>query len=123
MNNGNWAAIIGTTKWIGGTSGSGQPITSGEWAHIAVIRENGTSTFYLNGEAKPGTQTDSFISTTSIHLGITGQDGASRFDGDIDQIRVFTFDPGTVDPVRALLINQVNEPPDSPPLGTIILVK
>jgi len=120
MSSGNWAATIGASTWVGGTSGSGQPITSGEWTHIAVIRENGTSTFYFNGEPKAGTPTTAFVSGTDIHLGITGQDGASRFDGDIDQVRVFTFVPGTVDPVRALLINHVNEPPD---MGTMIAIK
>jgi len=111
VTNGNWSASI-AGNWIGGENGAGQAITAGEWTHLAVIRENGMSKLYLNGAPRPGTQTTPFQHNSAVHLGIAPF-ATSFFEGDIDQLRVFTFDPETVDPRHALSINHVLDPPPS----------
>ncbi|MBT3194431.1 MAG: LamG domain-containing protein [Verrucomicrobia bacterium] len=115
--NGNWGASI-DGSWIGGEEGAGQPIVSGKWTHIAVITEKGRSTFYLNGVARSGGKDLMFDHNPSPHIGVA-PNATAYFDGDIDQLRVFTFDPDTVKAKRALSINNVLEPP---PRGSVFCV-
>jgi len=105
--NGNWGATIGS-NWVGGSSGAGQAIVSGQWTHLAVIRDSGTSTFYIDGVAQSGTQTAlPNHGSSQGHIGV--QSGGGRwYLGDMDDMRMFTFDPSTDDAVGAL--NLIPEP-------------
>ncbi|GAA5121757.1 LamG domain-containing protein [Luteolibacter yonseiensis] len=111
VENGYFAASYKGVGWIGDdpTDGGtvGQAITENEWTHLAVVRSKGVSTFYINGLAQGGTSTATPVHETGrSHLGVFNQ-GLSRYSGDIDEIRIFSFDPDTDNPVSAL---QVPEP-------------
>jgi len=70
--------------------------TAGGWTHLALVRNNGTATFYVNGVASGST-------TTSAPLTPTGKFGIAaksvdatqeRFAGMLDEMRFFTFTAG-----------------------------
>ena len=113
--NGVWAAHIFNIDWVGAVSGVGQTAFENEWTNLAIIRENGESTFYIDGIAQAGTTfgAPSFgAASGGIHLGVT-PGGATYFDGDLDSARIFTFDPNVDDPVAALSINATVPEPHS----------
>ncbi len=99
---GNWAVEFVNNAWVGGEDGAGQPIQANRWTSLAMVRDSGVSTLYINGVAQPGTTTVAPITDAGIHLGIQ-PGGQRRFFGDMDQLRIFSFDPLTDDPVAALL--------------------
>ncbi len=85
------------TQWVGsltnsngvttvGTSAS----TNGEWIHLALVRDGGTSTFYANG-VPTGTSTESPDPGTMPHMAVN-PGATGYFQGDISQARIFTFD-------------------------------
>jgi len=112
--NGRWAASYFQTAWIGVDPfiSPGQDAVNNTWTNLAVIRDSGISTFYINGVAQSGT-TDAAPTygnaTAGIHLAVT-PGGGSFFEGDLDEVRIFTFDPLVDDPVAALSINAVPVP-------------
>jgi len=109
-SNGNWAASLDNINWIGGADGSGQPITEDEWTNLAVIRSNGVLTFYINGIAQAGTiNSVPVINPATFHLGVR-PGGLTAFSGDLDEIRIFSFDPNNDNPVAALSVNFIPEP-------------
>jgi len=114
VNNGNWASSIDGFAWVGANGGAGQGITANTWTHLAVVRSAGTSTFYIDGAAQGGTTTENIIHGTSGHIGVTSG-GGSYYDGDIDSVRIYTFDPNTDDPVAAF--NLTPEPSSTALLG------
>ena len=87
-----WFGAIAGVTFVGtaGTSG----YTSGEWIHLALVRDFGVTTFYVNGVAS-GTSTVSPFNATQPHLAINaGGAVGGYFGGDIAEARIFTFDPG-----------------------------
>jgi hypothetical protein len=109
---GVWAASLFNVGWVGAVAGAGQTITANEWTNLAVIRDAGTFTFYINGVAQDGTLAavpTYGVATAGIHLGVT-PGGFSHFQGDLDEVRMFTFNPVTDNPVAALSVNIVPEP-------------
>ncbi len=97
MADGHWTANVR------GTILTGSEVSAGQWTSLALIRENGVSTFYVNGEAQSGTTTaNPNINSTQLHLGIP-PGGGLRFVGEIDQVRFLSFNPATDDPESALL--------------------
>lgn len=101
---GNWAASLDNVNWIGGAAGAGQPITVGEWTNLALIRNNGLLTFYINGIAQAGSLgTAPVIDMARAHLAVT-PGGLTSFDGSLDEVRIFSFNPNTDNPVAALSI-------------------
>lgn len=91
----------GSAGWFGavagktfvGTVGSSN-YTSGEWIHLALVRDYGVTTFYVNGVAS-GTSTVNPFNATQPHLAINaGGAVGGYFGGDIAEARIFTFDPG-----------------------------
>ncbi|MFD2159206.1 LamG domain-containing protein [Rubritalea tangerina] len=112
---GNWAASINGASWVGGNNGAGQAFTANTWTHLALIRNNGTTTFYINGVAQSGTS-NAAVTHSAGHLGVRPGDGR-RYEGDIDSVRMFTFDPINDDPVAALNTTAVPEPTSTALLG------
>lgn len=107
---GNWAASLHNVAWIGGANGAGQPVTANEWTNLAVIRSNGISTFYINGIAQAGSIASApVISLADFHLGVR-PGGLTSFAGDLDEVRIFSFNPNTDNPVAALSVNYIPEP-------------
>ncbi len=120
---GVWTASYHNVGWIGATDGVGQAVTSGTWTHLAVIRDNGTSTFYIDGVAQSGTSNGTPVHNDSAHLAVNpGGFAGNWFEGDLDEINTFTFVSGVDDPVAALSINAVPEPASTAFLGLSGLV-
>jgi hypothetical protein len=92
--------------------GGAPAITVGEWYHVAVIRDAGTSTLYLNGVAQAGTTTSTpDISGTGFRIAETPGNSGSQFVGAIDEFRAFNFDAGEgALAVASLNITAVPEP-------------
>ncbi len=98
--NNNWAAGITGVAWIN----TSHPISADTWTHLAVIKESGTSRFYVDGQLQTGTATGAVTWTTSAALGLRNTTPRNYYTGDLDELRVFTFNPATDDPVAALSI-------------------
>ena len=78
--------------------GSG-PATAGVWTHLALVRNGGTATLYVNGVAS-GTVPDSpNVPAGRFAVGAQPQSLAAEFFvGALDEVRVFTFQPGQFSP-------------------------
>ena len=114
-NSGNWIAAVHGGGWIGAESGTGQTIAANTWTHLAIIRENGVSTFYINGVAQTGTLNVAPTHGTG-HIGVQSG-GTGTYEGDLDELRMFTFDSGD-NPVAALNVQAaVPEPSSTALLG------
>lgn len=98
---GQYRALIGST-FVGSTA-----VTTGEWNHLALVRDNGISTFYVNGVPSGTSAAVPLPSSYSFYIGSTGS--TDNFHGLIDEVRLFTFEPGTFT-ASDLLVNQVPEP-------------
>lgn len=90
----------GTVGWFGAAAGVAYvgnlvpaSYTAGDWIHLAVVRDGGTSTFYINGTAS-GT-TGAAPNSIGADPGIIGwAPGPGGFEGDVAQARIFTFNQG-----------------------------
>lgn len=77
------------------------PLVTNGWTHLAVVRNNGTNTFYVNGVPHGASNTDAPStnapsgtgSQNGMRLGASGGDQLA-FRGLIDEARAFTFSPG-----------------------------
>lgn len=85
-------------------------MANGTWYHLAMIRDNGVSKFYMDGEVVAGEFSQAPVWANDFALGQKAHnDNTQRFVGDMDELRLFTFEAGD-DPVAALSINSVPEP-------------
>jgi hypothetical protein len=94
------AAVITDTN---GVSQVGDPLSlvTNAWTHLAVVRDNGTNTFYVNGVPHgpinidtPSTNAPTGTgSQNGMRLGASGGDQLA-YRGLIDEARAFTFNPG-----------------------------
>ena len=89
----NWGVSYHNIGWVGAATGTGQPVTIERWTHLAVVRAGGISTLYIDGVAQAGTSSATPVWGTSLHVGVI-PGGGSGWNGDLDEVRVFTFDPG-----------------------------
>ncbi|MDB0056282.1 LamG domain-containing protein [Akkermansiaceae bacterium] len=118
LQGGNWAVSIHGIAWVGAANGNGQIASNNTWSHIAVIRDNGTSTLYIDGAAQAGTTAGTPVHSANAHLGVEPNGGAGNwFDGDLDELNLFTFTSGVDDPVAALSYFAVPEPSSKALLG------
>ena len=93
----------------GGNIGASVTPISTQWMELALVRDNGTTTFYVNGVA-------SFTTATGPNppaggMGIGGNpllSGFELFDGKIDEVRIFSFAPG------AFSVGDLDLPPPVP---------
>jgi len=84
-----FVGVIGNVNYVGLPY---QPANTNEWVHLAVVRDGGVTTFYVNGQAKTPIRTDTPIDSTVPFMGYGGT--LSNFFGAIDDARIFTFQPG-----------------------------
>jgi len=102
---GQWQILVGQKGFIS----YGAPVEANKWTHLAAVRDSGQLQLYVNGTAvgspsstwSPNTP----ISNDPIHIGGdpgTGT-GIRSFDGLIDEVRFFSFAPGTFNPANDLL--------------------
>src|SRR5215471_13721595 len=73
--------------------GDSVPIDVSRWTHVAVVRDQGVTTFYVNGIARGSTSAVPNPAST-VHLGGAAENFRSAFRGLIDEARIFTFAPG-----------------------------
>ncbi len=87
QSGGGYVALFGGVGEISG--GTASPET---WAHLALVRDNGTATFYVNGIAIGTTTLTPNAVVGGFGLGAYVQGSANTFfNGAIDEVRVFTF--------------------------------
>lgn len=87
-----WFGAV-ANKAFAGTVGAAN-YTAGQWIHLAVVRDNGTTTFYINGVAG-GTTNQVPNNANQPHLATNaGGLAGGYFGGDVAEARIFTFDPG-----------------------------
>jgi len=68
---------------------------AGVWAHLALVRDNGTATFYVNGVASGTSVGNPIVPATNFIVAAHPDFAANTwFNGAVDEIRVFTFAPG-----------------------------
>ncbi|MCI0747523.1 MAG: LamG domain-containing protein, partial [Verrucomicrobia subdivision 3 bacterium] len=78
--------------------GSG-PATAGVWTHLALVRNNGTATLYVNGVASGSSTASPNMPAGSFAIGAQPQSLAAEFfAGALDEVRVFSFNPGQFSP-------------------------
>lgn len=98
QNGTQWQGLLGNVAFFGSA-----PVKVDQWAHLAIVRDNGLSTFYVNGVARA--TNGSNVNITNVpHMGVVAG-GSVRFGGTLDEVRMFNFAPTTFNPAD-LLINQ-----------------
>lgn len=102
-----YCALFGGVTFIG----SG-PATPNVWTHLALVRNNGVATFYVNGvpagtpDNPPTTGGTPNLPSGNFAVGAPPQNPPSQpFVGSVDEVRVFTFPAGQFT-VSDLLLNQ-----------------
>ena len=115
---GNYGALYGG-KAVWGSS----PMTPGEWTHVALVRDGGASTFYLNGSPSGTTGTAPNTPAAGAFSIASNNIGTELFDGMIDHVRVFTFDQGQFDPATDLTLRfpQESEVPEPATMALLTL--
>ena len=103
-----WAGSIFNVAWVGEPGGVTGSFTPDTWTHLALVRADGISTFYIDGVAQDGTFDGAPVNSLP-HVSVS-PGGGSYFDGGIDEIRVVTFDSG--EPISSVLggLTAVPEP-------------
>jgi hypothetical protein len=97
--NDGWGIRILDTNYfavLGAVTNFGVAVAvSNVWMHLALVCDSGVATFYTNGVAAGSTTAAVLVPSTAF--GIGGRTGAplgAYFDGQLDEVRVFTFQPG-----------------------------
>ena len=98
-----YQGIFGGVAFIGSAA-----VTAGAWTHLALVRNNGTTTLYMNGVAAGSTTAAPNPPTGSFAVAANPQNPANDQFGNnygyLDEVRVFTFPPGAFT-VNDLLLN------------------
>lgn len=98
LDGGQWRASRFNQAYFG----NGVPVDLNDWVNLAMIRSNGQTTFYVDGVAQGAADaTAPLMDATTFHIGVN-PGGTAFFNGDIDNLRIFTFNPATDNPVAAL---------------------
>ena len=68
-------------------------VTTTAWMHVAIVNDNGTNSFYVNGTRRGTSVAQNTIPNGNIFAG--GSPGTSpTFRGYLDELRISTFEPG-----------------------------
>jgi hypothetical protein len=101
LDGGQWRASRFNQAYFG----HGVPVDLNEWVNLAMIRSSGQTTFYVDGIAQGAADAAApLMDVTNFHIGVN-PGGTAYFNGDIDNLRIFTFNPATDNPVAALTVN------------------
>lgn len=84
-----YLALLGGVAFFG----SGEAIP-GAWTHLALVRDNGLSTFYVNGLPRGSTPDAPNAAAGGFALGARPTSPGEFFAGSVDEARVFTFPAG-----------------------------
>jgi 1-phosphatidylinositol phosphodiesterase len=94
----NYGALFGGVIIFG----SG-PAAAGVWTHLALVRNNGAATLYVNGVASGTVPDGPNVPAGRFAIGAQPQSLAAEFfAGALDEVRVFTFQPGQFSPDNLL---------------------
>lgn len=103
-NSGSYAIRVkdngdGTSSFVGsilgyGDIGSPAPVNTNRWIHLAMVNDNGVTTFYTNGVACGPSDTGHATSPSSGSMYIGTRDAWQGPDGLLDEARICTFAPG-----------------------------
>lgn len=122
---GNWTAgfladspASGSVSDILGESFGVSAIQSGAWTQLAYIRENGTSSFYVD-KTLVGTSLTAPVHDDGLLAVFSG--GSEILTADLDNIRIFTFDPST-DNAFGALTTAVPEPSSFALIGGLLAI-
>lgn len=115
-----WAGSLFNVDWVGPAGGVAGSFTPDTWVHLALIRADGVTTFYLDGVAQPGTLGLTPVHS-SPHLSVS-PGGFSYFDGGIDGARAVFFDSGESPSAVLNVLTGVPEPSSVALLGLGSLV-
>jgi len=85
----NFQMLFGGVNFAGSAS-----VPANTWSHVALVRNNGTATLYVNGVATGPNST--LVPNPPVGSFLVGANnsGGERFGGQLDELRVFTFQPG-----------------------------
>jgi hypothetical protein len=100
-----WFGAVSNVAFVG-TVGVAN-YSAGDWIHLAIVRDGGTSTFYVNG-VSGGTSAATPNNATLTHMAVNAG-GVEYFGGDIAEARIFTFNAGEFS-TSNLLFPAVPEP-------------
>ena len=106
-----WGIILAANNTyqglFGGITTIGTSVaTANVWTHLALVRNNGTTTLYVNGVAAGTSSGGPLLPQGNFALGAPPQAPTSQFfTGLIDEVRVFTFASGQFS-TSDLLLNQ-----------------
>lgn len=80
------------------------PVTLETWTHVALVRDSGLATLYVNGVAS-GTSgsTPNAVGANPFFIGGNPGNAPETFNGNVDQVRTFTFTPGQFNAATDLL--------------------
>jgi hypothetical protein len=84
-----WGYLYGGVEF-----GGGSPLVPGTWTHLAVVRDSGLTTFYVNGVPFSTSANAPNLPAGGMGIGANPLVSDEFFDGRIDEVRVFTFAPG-----------------------------
>ena len=85
-----------TAEALGGNAhiiGDPVIIDTKRWVHLAVVNDNGVTTFYKSGVASGSPSNDVSAPSGVPYIG-SGQDTGAPFDGYLDEVRFSTFEAG-----------------------------
>jgi len=111
----------GYTAEFGGVAAFGviTAATAGKWDHFAMVRNNGTIYWYLNGAQVGFTPATPNAPAGEFMIGGDSILGDEMFAGAIDHVRFFTFTAGAFNPATYLTLNTTpaltSTPPRQPP--------
>lgn len=103
---GNYGLLYGGNILLNG------PAITTQWTELAVVRDNGTTTFYVNGVASFTTATGPNPPAGGVGIGGNPLVAGEFFGGEIDEARIFSFVSG------AFSVGDLNLPP---PVATPML--
>ncbi len=96
FEDGQFKGILGTGDGATNFTFVGTPVAptdASTWYHLALVRDNGVATFYVNGLASGATSSTVPVSSGDFAMSIASG-GGWRFTGGMDEARIFTFNPG-----------------------------
>ena len=87
---GTFQGLFGGVSFVGSA-----PAPPNTWTHLALVRDSGTTTFYVNGIAAGTSLSPPHAPSGLFALAAAPPAlNAEYFDGVLDEVRVFTFAPG-----------------------------
>ena len=104
------AALHAFLPTAGGFVNSGQSfLNTNEWAHVVMLRTNGTIFFYFNGVQTPNTTTANVNLPSDFTIG--SQNGIRFFNGAVDDVRIYNR---ALTPTEVTQVYNANEGPCFP---------